>query len=355
MEWNPMDHTEAHAMLAPLTLEQGLHLLDSLTWFPESEENRWPRVADYVARNVTTAPRPDPSDCEQVARRLITAASAPAGSVPAGQLHGRWLEVPDAKALYQMKYDLMALLYPDDWFTFMNMGYQPAQESAGASAVPPSAPIQSLVWRYAAQLYDLVAAQTSLRDRDVLEVGCGRGGGAAFVTSNHQPRSFTGVDYSPNNVEFCSRVHGSDRLSFRRGDAERLPFADASFDAVLNIESAHCYPNVDRFFAEVHRVLRPGGHFLFADEWWTIHKHELREKVTAAGLRVLDEEDITEGVITALDELPSYVEKLLVEMPEGAQKRAYTRFFNERVCRESAHSYTSGRFVFLRQLAVRDN
>jgi hypothetical protein len=53
--------------------------------------------------------------------------------------------------------------------------------------------------------------------------------------------------------------------------------------------------------------------------------------------------------------LPSYVEKLLTDMPEGPQKRAYERFFHERVCRESAHSYISGRFVFLRQLAVRDN
>jgi fatty-acid O-methyltransferase len=43
------------------------------------------------------------------------------------------------------------------------------------------------------------------------------------------------------------------------GDAENLPFPQVSFDAVINVESAHCYGSIERFLAEVHRVLRPGG------------------------------------------------------------------------------------------------
>ncbi|SEF23474.1 Methyltransferase domain-containing protein [Amycolatopsis pretoriensis] len=347
-----MDRATTEALFAPLDLEQALHLLDSLTWFPESEENRWPRVADYVARNVTTVPRPDPGDCRSVADRAMALAGSPAGHGNPSERTGRWRDVPDAKALYQVKYDLMSLLYPDDWFTYMNMGYQATENEAVAPAADE--PIQTSIWRYAQQLYDLVAAQAPLEGKDLLEVGSGRGGGAAFVTTTHSPRSVVGLDYSPNNVEFCSRVHRIPGLDFRHGDAEDLPFADHTFDAVLNIESAHCYPDVDRFFSEVRRVLKPGGHLLFADEWWTIRKNELAEKVSAAGLRVVAEEDITDGVIRALDELPNYVEKLLVDLEDGAQKRAYARFFNERVCRESAHSYRSGRFVFLRQLAVRD-
>ena len=48
-------------------------------------------------------------------------------------------------------------------------------------------------------------------------------------------------------------------------DSEDLPFPDDSFDAVINIESSHTYPNFSRFLAEVARVLRPGGHFLYTD------------------------------------------------------------------------------------------
>jgi ubiquinone/menaquinone biosynthesis C-methylase UbiE len=50
-----------------------------------------------------------------------------------------------------------------------------------------------------------------------------------------------------------------------QGDAENLPFDDESFDAVINIEASHLYPQLPRFLAEVARVLRPGGHFLYAD------------------------------------------------------------------------------------------
>ena len=54
-------------------------------------------------------------------------------------------------------------------------------------------------------------------------------------------------------------------LAFEVGDAERMPFPDASFDAVVNVESSHCYPSMPAFLSEVRRVLRPGGHFLYAD------------------------------------------------------------------------------------------
>jgi ubiquinone/menaquinone biosynthesis C-methylase UbiE len=49
------------------------------------------------------------------------------------------------------------------------------------------------------------------------------------------------------------------------GDAQRLPFADASFDVVLNVEASHCYPDFPGFLDEVARVLKPGGRFGHAD------------------------------------------------------------------------------------------
>ncbi|QDU31359.1 Phthiotriol/phenolphthiotriol dimycocerosates methyltransferase [Anatilimnocola aggregata] len=54
-------------------------------------------------------------------------------------------------------------------------------------------------------------------------------------------------------------------LSFVVGDAENLPFEDDTFDAVVNVESSHCYRSDPAFLAQVRRVLRTGGHVLFAD------------------------------------------------------------------------------------------
>lgn len=339
-----MEYSSALDLFRPLELEQGLHLLDVMTWFPAPGVDRWEKVAEYVATNASVGEPPPPEICRQVTERLLD--TSPAAEDYSAAPKGRWRDIPKAKWLYQMKYDLMSLLYEDDWFTFMNMGFA-ERDFALDETLPP----EQRIWQFAANLYTRVATQVDLTGQTVLEVGCGRGGGAAFIADALGPARYIGLDYSPNNVEFCSRVHGRPGLDFQQGDAEHLPFPNDSFDAVVNVESAHCYPNVDAFFAEVNRVLRPGGHLLFADEWWANQRDQLRVKMTAAGLEVLTKIDLTPGIIRALRYLDATSTELLAEMPDSARKAAYTRFFQKRVCQQSAYSYTSGRFVFLQALA----
>ena len=187
---------------------------------------------------------------------------------------------------------------------FLNYGYAPEGQADGSLELPSEREAD----RYAMQLYDRVASAVPLRGLDVLEVGCGRGGGAAFVFERHEPRALTGLDLSDVAVAYCRRRYGRVGLQFVAGDAERLPFADASFDAVLNVESSHCYPNVGVFLTEVARVLRPGGVLLFADmrptESGGVEGAEdvaiLHEQIGAAGFLVVEEEDITADVVRAL-------------------------------------------------------
>ena len=115
------------------------------------------------------------------------------------------------------------------------------------------------------QLYQHVATQTELRGKTVLEVSCGHGGGASWLIRTLRPARYTGLDLNPRGIAFCRRRHRVDGLAFVQGDAEDLPFRDATFDAVLNVEASHCYPHFPQFLAEVARVLRPGGAFLYAD------------------------------------------------------------------------------------------
>ena len=119
--------------------------------------------------------------------------------------------------------------------------------------------------RACVQLYHHVAAQVPLRGKEVLEVSCGHGGGAAYVARTFEPRSYTALDLNPVAIGFCREHHKREGLSFQQGDAEHLPFADNTFDAVINVEASHCYPDFRRFLTEVARVLKPGGHFLYAD------------------------------------------------------------------------------------------
>jgi len=154
--------------------------------------------------------------------------------------------------------------------------------------------------RYGIQLYHQVAAAIDLKGLDVLEVGSGRGGGASYVRRYLKPRSVTGVDFSPKAVEFCRQTYGIDGLSFMVGDAESLPFEDASFDAVINIESSHCYGSVAAFLGQVKRVLRSDGHFLHADLCPYADAHMLRRHLEESGLAILEAEDITANVLRAM-------------------------------------------------------
>ena len=95
----------------------------------------------------------------------------------------------------------------------------------------------------------------------MLEVGSGRGGGASYLSRYLRPRSVTGLDLSQKAVDLCNRHRKAPGLAFTRGDAQSMPFADSSFDAVVNIESSHCYPSMGKFLSEVHRVLRRAAAF----------------------------------------------------------------------------------------------
>ncbi len=150
------------------------------------------------------------------------------------------------------------LLGGDDWL-FFNYGYEETPP-LGIALDDFDEP-----HRFFVQLYHRTAAQVDLSDKRVLEASCGHGGGASYLTRTCKPASYTGLDLNPAGIEFCQHRHRLPGLDFVHGDAQNLPFADQSFDAVLNVEASHLYPDFSRFLAEVARVLRPGGHFLYAD------------------------------------------------------------------------------------------
>jgi SAM-dependent methyltransferase len=204
---------------------------------------------------------------------------------------------PIRKAIIWGWYQTLNNIDKDAVMTFMNYGYAPVDHKAPSVELRPEDQAQHNF----IQLYQRVAGLIDLHGKDVLEVGCGRGGGASFVMRYLGPRSVTGLDFSGRAIVFCRRHYRLDGLSFRRGDAESLPFADNSFGAVLNVESSHCYNSMERFLREVTRVLMPGGHFLFADVRLCEAVPVLREELRESGLRILEEECITRNVLRALE------------------------------------------------------
>ena len=155
--------------------------------------------------------------------------------------------------------------------------------------------------RYCIQLYDHVASAVDLKGQDVLEVGCGCGGGSSFIMKRHLPRSYSAVDQAEEAIEFCNRRYSIPRLSFSSGKAESLPFEKETFDVVINVESSHCYGSLDSFLKEVQRVLRLDGYFLFADFRHKDQMDELRGRLESSGFQFLKEEIITSHVLQAME------------------------------------------------------
>ena len=115
------------------------------------------------------------------------------------------------------------------------------------------------------------------------------------------PASYTGLDLNPAGIDFCRKRHNLAGLEFVQGDAENLPLPDQSFDAVINIESSLHYPRFPRFLAEVVRVLRPGGQFLYADfrPFFVIAAWEAA--LANAPMRMLSQRVINAEVMRALE------------------------------------------------------
>jgi ubiquinone/menaquinone biosynthesis C-methylase UbiE len=96
----------------------------------------------------------------------------------------------------------------------------------------------------------------------VAELCCGRGEACRLLAG--RSGEMVGVDISSRMLEAAERELG-DRCSFVQGDATRLPLAPAAFDSVFMLGGIHHVRDRSALFAEVHRVLKPGGTFYWRE------------------------------------------------------------------------------------------
>jgi SAM-dependent methyltransferase len=97
----------------------------------------------------------------------------------------------------------------------------------------------------------------------VAELCCGRA--EAFHLLQGRTQRGIGVDISVSMLEAAMRDNRADHLFFVQGDATRLPLASAAFDTVFMLGGVHHVSNRGALFAEVARILKPGGWFYFRE------------------------------------------------------------------------------------------
>jgi ubiquinone/menaquinone biosynthesis C-methylase UbiE len=101
----------------------------------------------------------------------------------------------------------------------------------------------------------------------VLDVACGTGNQS--IPAARAGAQVTGLDIAPNLLAQAKARAAEEKLpiEFIEGDAEELPFDDASFDAVFSMFGAMFAPRPERVAAELKRITRPGGLISMAN--WT--------------------------------------------------------------------------------------
>ncbi len=155
--------------------------------------------------------------------------------------------------------------------------------------------------RYFIQLYHRVVRDIDLEHKDVVEVGCGQGGGGSFLIEYKNPRSYIGIDLSAKAIQICKHNSKFAEAKWLQGSAEALPIPDESIDVVVNVESSHCYYSMEQFLHEVWRILRPNGYFAFTDLRNIEHVKALDDALQSSNMRILQRMDITQQVIDSLD------------------------------------------------------
>jgi ubiquinone/menaquinone biosynthesis C-methylase UbiE len=101
----------------------------------------------------------------------------------------------------------------------------------------------------------------------LLDVGCGAG--QLTIPVARAGVRATGVDIATNSLEQARARATAEglKVQFDEGDAEQLPYADASFDTVVSLVGAMFAPRPERVVAELTRVCRPGGRIMMVN--WT--------------------------------------------------------------------------------------
>ena len=136
-----------------------------------------------------------------------------------------------------------------------------------------------------------------IQDDDiVLDIGCG--GGININRMSKNAKKVYGVDYSIESVNLSREVNRQEiydgKVEILKGNVQDLPFEDNTFDIVTAFETVYFWPNIEKSFGEVKRVLKPGGIFLIGMESNGNDNLTMKISEKLINMTVYNDEEITE-------------------------------------------------------------
>ncbi len=138
---------------------------------------------------------------------------------------------------------------------------------------------------------------------NIAELGCGGGRNTAELLKRYPEAKITALDYSQVSVEKAKALN-KDMIAVGRcavlcGNVAKLPFEDGAFDLATAFETVYFWPGLGRCFAEVYRILKPGGVFMICNESDGTDETSLKFEELIEEMKCYTAEELSEALTAA--------------------------------------------------------
>ena len=138
---------------------------------------------------------------------------------------------------------------------------------------------------------------------EILEIGCGGGRNVGELLRRYPNSKLTAIDYSEVSVEKASKYNAkaikNGRCLIKRGDVSNLELPEEKFDLATAFETIYFWPGLEKCFAQVARVLKPGGVFMIVNESDGTDEEVLKYEMMIEGMKCYTAEEIEKALRSA--------------------------------------------------------
>lgn len=143
----------------------------------------------------------------------------------------------------------------------------------------------------------------SIGPKEIVELGCGGGRNAGELLRRYPAAHLTAIDYSDISVkkakEYNKAMIDAGRCAVMPGDVSKLDLPEEKFDLATAFETVYFWPGLEKCFAQVAKVLKPGAKFLIVNEADGIDEASLKYEKIIDGMKCHTIEEITSALGSA--------------------------------------------------------
>jgi len=144
---------------------------------------------------------------------------------------------------------------------------------------------------------------SKITPKEIVEIGCGGGRNAGALLKKYPNAKVTAIDYSNVSVakatSYNQKMINAGRCVVKQGDVSRLDLVEEAFDLATAFETIYFWPGLEKCFAEVAKVLKPGGVFMIVNESDGTDETSLKYEKKIEGMKCYTGKSIEEALMAA--------------------------------------------------------